>query len=89
MLMDHQIREGIDCNILGCVYIVHKAINKENKSAKQFFHDVSKGTFITIKETAVVTCAVVHIGSSLGRVRPFNDYTIEKWGIPYIFFIIA
>jgi hypothetical protein len=45
---------------------MHKAINEENKSAKQFSHDVPKGTFITIKETAVATCAVIHVFPSLG-----------------------
>ena len=35
--------------------------HRENEPIKQFLHDALKGTFISIKETAVATCTVIHV----------------------------
>ena len=46
---------------------MHKTVNEEYEVVEILLHDCVKGTFITIKETAVATCAVIHVFPSLGR----------------------
>ena len=64
MTMYYQIRKGVDSNIFGCVDVMHITVNEENKTTEQLLHYFVKGTFITIEETAVATCAVIHVSSS-------------------------
>ena len=67
MTVYDQIRKGIDRNILGCMDVMHITVYEEYKTAEPLFHYIDKGAFITIKETAVATSAVIHMFSSQTR----------------------
>ena len=60
MFMYDELGKNINGNVLCGVNILYISMDEEYKTVMIFLHNLSEGTFITIKETAVATCTVIH-----------------------------